>query len=327
MDHFYYDKEHEKSKTVNFWGYTAKIGANYNLDDHHNVFFNTGIISRAPFFSGGAFLSSQVSHATNPNAINEKVISAELGYGYRSRMLNINFNAYYTKWLDKTMTKTIDYAPGGEFVDRFSINMEGVNARHMGAEVDLTIRPTPWVDLSAMFSYGDWQWDSNATGYWYNESGQPISDNKGTIASGIQADDHAKSMINLKGVKVGGSAQTTAAFGANFRLSKELRCGLDYNMYGRNYADFSFSGSDLVMNGETTFADPWRAPSGGQFDLNASYKFKIGTCEANLIGNVDNLFNQQYIIDSYNGDGTWQGAFRVFYAFGRTYSLKLKVNF
>lgn len=54
-DHFYYDKEHAKSETVNYIGYTAKVGANYNIDDYHNVFFNTGIISRAPFFSGGAF--------------------------------------------------------------------------------------------------------------------------------------------------------------------------------------------------------------------------------------------------------------------------------
>lgn len=327
VDHFYYDKEHEKSKTVNFWEYTIKGGANYNFDDHHNVFFNTGLISRAPFFSGGAFLSAQVSHATNPNAINEKVFSAELGYGYRSSILTVNFNAYYTKWLDKTMTRSIDYAPEGVVVDRFAINMEGVNARHMGAEVDLIFRPYPWVDINAMFSYGDWQWDSNATGYWYNEAGQPVSDNKGTIASGIQAADHAKSTINLKGVKVGGSAQITAAFGANFRVSKEIRVGLDYNLYGRNYADFSFSGSDLSMNGETNFATPWKAPSGSQFDLNASYKFKIGGCDASLIGNVNNLFDQDYIIDSYNGDGTWQGAFRVFYAFGRTYSVKLKVSF
>ena len=75
-DHFYYDKEHAKSETVNYIGYTAKVGANYNIDDYHNVFFNTGIISRAPFFSGGAFLSSRVSNATNPNAVNEKVLSA-----------------------------------------------------------------------------------------------------------------------------------------------------------------------------------------------------------------------------------------------------------
>ena len=53
-----------------------------------------------------------------------------------------------------------------------------------------------------MLSVGDWQWDSNATGYYYNGQGQPLADLKGTIASDIYAPDHAKSEVQLKGVKV-----------------------------------------------------------------------------------------------------------------------------
>ena len=82
-DRFYYDKAHAKSETVNFLGWTAKGGVNYNLTENHNIFANIGYISRAPFFSGGAFLQSATSNATNPDAINEKVFSAELGYGFR----------------------------------------------------------------------------------------------------------------------------------------------------------------------------------------------------------------------------------------------------
>ena len=45
-DFFYYDKDHEKSKTMNFIGGTVKGGVNYNIDRHNNVFFN-GDTSRA----------------------------------------------------------------------------------------------------------------------------------------------------------------------------------------------------------------------------------------------------------------------------------------
>ena len=48
-DRFYYDKQHAESETVNFIGYTVKGGANYNLNEYHNVFANVGYISRAPF--------------------------------------------------------------------------------------------------------------------------------------------------------------------------------------------------------------------------------------------------------------------------------------
>lgn len=72
-DRFYYDADNAKSETVDYLGYTIKGGANYNLTSEHNVFANVGFISRAPFFSGGAFLNSTVSNETNPDAVNEKI--------------------------------------------------------------------------------------------------------------------------------------------------------------------------------------------------------------------------------------------------------------
>lgn len=327
-DRLYYDKQHAESETVNFIGWTAKGGANFNISDHHNVFANIGYISRAPFFSYGAFLSAAVSNATNPNAVNEKVFSAELGYGYRSSWLNVNLNAYYTRWMDKTMTKGGDILDeNSNPVDRYSINMQGVDARHMGVELDFVAEPTRWLTINGMLSVGDWQWDSNATGYYYNGQGQPLADLKGTIASDIYAPDHAKSEVQLKGVKVGDSAQLTGALGATVKFLDGFRAGLDYNFYANNYADFALNGSSLVVGGVKTFKDPWKIPSGGQFDFNASYRFKIGSCKATLYGNINNVFNQEYIVNATDADGTWQNAYGVFYAFGRTYSLRLKINF
>ena len=100
LDKFYYDAQHAKSKKLNFIGWNVKGGANYNIDRHNNVFFNAGYISRAPFYSGGAFLSSGVSNATNPNAVNEKFMSFEVGYGFKSSIISADVNAYYTKWMD-----------------------------------------------------------------------------------------------------------------------------------------------------------------------------------------------------------------------------------
>ncbi len=328
-DRLYYDAAHAKSEKVNFIGFTAKGGANYNITDHHNIFANIGYISRAPFFSYGAFLQAQTSNATNPDAVNEKIFSVELGYGYRSSWLTANLNAYFTRWMDKTMTSGGDITNANkEVIDRYSINMQGVDARHMGIELDLIANPTRWLDINGMFSLGDWQWDSNATGYYYNSLGQPLKDIKnGEIASGIQAPDHAKSVVNLKGVKVGGSAQLTAALGAQVHFSG-FRGGLTYTWYARNYSDYDLDGSMLSPDGNVTVTQPWKIPSGGQLDLNASYTFPLGKCKATLYGNVENVFNQRYIVDATDGGtGKWENAYEVFYAFGRTYSLRLKVAF
>ena len=112
------------------------------------------------------------------------------------------------------------------------------------------------------------------------------------------------------------------------KVNRDLRVGLDYTYAGNLYADYQLSSNAIIAGQTLEVSDPWRVPSGGQFDLNASYRFKIGKCNATLYGNVNNLLDYKYIVDAYDGGtGTWDSAYRVFYAFGRTYSLKLKVNF
>ena len=93
------------------------------------------------------------------------------------------------------MTRSNDYsyndASGTVVNDRAIINMSGVNARHMGIELELKSTPADWLELTVMLSLGDWQWDSNPIGYYYNSLGQPLADLKGTIADAIGSGNHA----------------------------------------------------------------------------------------------------------------------------------------
>lgn len=328
-DRFYYDADHADSEKLNFWAGTIKGGANYNLDEYNNVFVNAGYISRAPFFSGGAFLNSTVSNATNPNAVNEKIASVEVGYGFQNRFFKSTINAYFTKWMDKTMTKTGDYTLEDGTQDRYIVNMEGVDARHMGIEVEVVAKPTSWAEFTGMLSIGDWVWDSNTTGYFYNSANQPLADIKGHVASGIQAKDHATMTLLLDKVKVGGSAQTTAAVGMSFRPMDGLRIGADWTLRARNYADWAINSNDIVPFGEKKYDEAWKIPSASTVDLNASYSFKMSDkMKGTLSGNVENVLDQEYIADAYDGAGhDWKTAYRVFYGFGRTYSVRFKIAF
>lgn len=328
IDHFYYDEEHAKSGMYNFLGGTAKFGANYNIDRHHNVFANVGYISRAPFFANGVFLQQATSNATNPDPVNEKVFSVEAGYNFRSRIFSATLNAYYTKWLDKTAVRGGSIEQGEHAGDRYAMNLTGVDARHMGIEFNCTFVPTKWLELTGMVSLGDYIWDSNAKGYFYNQLGQPLKNSAGDIASGVMAEDHAWGVLNQKGIKVGGSAQTTAAIGATFRPFKGFRIGADWKVSDRNYSDYSINTPSF--NNTITVHKPWRIPWGNQLDLNASYRFDIGGVSATLYGNVHNLFNYNYVVDAYSDsavDANWENIYGVFYSFGRTFSMKLRVNF
>lgn len=320
-DRFYYDAANALSKTISFLGYSAKGGANYNINTNHNVFANIGIISRAPFFSGGAFLQSTTSNITNPNAVNEKAFSAEIGYGFRSKYLSGNVNIYRTNWIDKTMVRAINANTANSLV----ANMQGVNALHQGVELDFVAKPFKDLEITGMASIGDWNWQNNATGYLYNAQGQPV-DALGNVVATIMGTDHAKVDVNLAGIHVGNSAQTTAALGVNYQILKGFRLGIDGNYYGRNYSNFNISsvGTSLAP---ATFAQPWMIPDAITFDFMANYRFKIGEYDAILAGNVYNLFDSIFIADATDGSDHTEKTSTVFYGFGRTWSVSLKVKF
>lgn len=329
-DHFYYDDAHSKSDKVNFLGGQIKGGANYNINRHNNVFFNVGFISRAPFFSN-AFAAYNVSNILNKNAVNEKTFSAEIGYGFSNRVFALTLNAYYTKWIDRAIMRS-GYMQATN--DRYVLNLQGIDARHMGVELDFTYKPATWFELNGMLSMGNWEWVSNATGYYYDSQGQPLAVVKGsldgTLASGIYAPDHASSTLNYKGIKVDGSPQTTGALGVTFKPFHGLRVGADWVFEARNYTDQYLNTSDLSFTKPLDVAQPWKMPWGHTTDLHASYRFNFGGLDATLSGSVNNLFNYNYITHGQSpltSDGNWRNAQFVFYSFGRTYSMKLRLNF
>ncbi|HEY9170468.1 MAG TPA: TonB-dependent receptor [Lutibacter sp.] len=320
VDRFYYDSDKSDSETISFLGFSAKGGANYNLDDNHNVFVNLGTISRAPFLSGGAFIQSTISNVTNPNAINEKAFSYEFGYGYRSSSFSANLNLYSTEWKDKTLVRAVN----ANSPESLIVNMEGVDALHQGVELDFRYKLIENLTITGMVSIGDWNWKNDASGYLYNRTGQP-TDKNGNIVE-LLSPEHAKIDINIGGIHVGNSAQTTAAIGLQYEIGGSFNIGVDGNYFGRNYANYNISSVGSSLN-PTTYAQPWEIPDATTFDLNLSYKFKIGNFDSRLSANVQNALDTEYIADATDGpDHDWKTS-PVFYGFGRTFSTSLKIKF
>ncbi|MCQ2334156.1 MAG: TonB-dependent receptor, partial [Paludibacteraceae bacterium] len=255
---------------------------------------------------------------------------AEIGYGFHNEFVNIALNGYFTEWMDKTMTAytTLDNQSTGY------LNMTGVDARHMGLEFELKSRPTKWLEINAMFSIGDWQWDKDGVkGYYYDEQGTPVS-KTGTFTT-AGAEDHAWAMINMKGIKVGGSAQTTANLGVTFKPFKGFRIGAEYTLYDRNYSYYSFSGSNLSINKSVDVMAPMKLPTGGQMDMRASYSFPLGKCNATISGNINNVLDQIYIEKAWNPSTVTSASVTeanmdniyMFFSYGRTWNIRLKVAF
>lgn len=287
-----------ESDWVDFVGYGIKGGGNYNLDLNNNIFVNVGYFSKAPFLDN-VFLDED-NIVPNAEAVNEKVFSAELGYGFRGEKLSANVNVYYTNWLDKSFGGSI-----GTGEDIFFYNLQGIDALHQGVEVDFRYKATDDLTLTGMVSLGNWQWKSNVSADIRNQAGD-IVDTVEVFADGI---------------KVGDAAQTTFALGADYKLAARSNIYVDYNFAGDNYASY-----DVTNRGGNDLPEVWQIPDFGLFDVGVRHSFDMGSFEATLIGKINNAFNTEYVSDANDIDGTSNTAL-VYYGPGRTYSVGLKVNF
>lgn len=288
--------------TFNFFGYGAKGGLNYNLSERHNVYANVGYFEKAPGFD--AVFPNFNNEDVNENAENQKITSFEIGYGLRAAGFTANLNVYRTLWQDRTFHDSF-YGPNGE---EFFANILGVNAVHQGVELDARWRVSTDFTLTGMVSLGDWTWQNNL-------------ENVGIIFEGNVIDEVD---AYIAGLHVGDAAQTTMALGANYQLLPDLRVSLDYNYYDRLYANFDPTSRSSESD---SGVDAWQLPAFGIFDLNLSYKMKIAGMDASLYGNIYNLANEKYVMDAQDGTNHDAYTSRVYYGYGRTWNLGMKIKF
>lgn len=278
-----------------FLGYSAKGGANYNLDDYHNVFANIGYFEKAPF-SNAVFLNFR--NDINEGAKNQKIFSAELGYGYRSADFRVDLNVYRTAWNDKTLVQRFqnpDNTTG-------SANILGLNALHQGVELEMNYRPFEGLTLNGMASLGDWTWRNDIRNV-------DIFDEEQNLVTTID--------LFVEGLKVGGSAQTTFAAGADYEIMEGTHVRANWNYFDDLYAEF-----DPETRSTRELGQSWELPAYGLVDVGVTHKFDLGDFEAMLIGNIYNMLDTEYLSIARGGrtDG-------VYYGFGRTFNIGAKINF
>ncbi len=305
IDYFNYLDSDDLQETdwVSFFAPSIKGGANYNINDAHNIFANIGYFERAPFFDQ-VFLN--FVNDVNEEAENQKIFSTEIGYGIRTSKLRVNLNVYRTSWQDKPFTQTIFVTETGE---NYTANILGVDALHQGIEFDFSYKPIDNLTINGMASIGDWKWDSNVQDVMiFDEEQNPI------LEEGID--------LFLKDIPVGGSAQNTFALGGDYEVLPGTTIRANWTYIDKLYTQFDILG---VSSGDDY--RPWEIPSYGLLDAGLTHKFEFGGFEATLNGNVNNVLDTEYVSFGFDGSGSNAETASVWYGFGRTYTVGMKINF
>ncbi|MCH2231057.1 MAG: TonB-dependent receptor [Crocinitomicaceae bacterium] len=261
----------ETSNTGWKWlfGGTIKAGANFNVTEKSNVFMNLGYLSRTPQYS------NVVDNNTNQffeEILNENIYAFELGYGFRSKKLSVNFNGYYTYWENKPFPYGVSIPDPQDPTEFIRANVNGMDALHVGAEVDASYRVSKKWSIEGMVSYGDWTWQSTE-----------IVDVLGTEFE-----------FDAKGVHVGDAAQSTYAASIRYAFVKNGYLKVKYSYFDRYYSDFD----PFSLTGANGGTESWEIPSYGLMSIHAGYRLRFEKSSLNFRANVFNALNTLYISDA-----------------------------
>lgn len=306
---FFAEPGNALSEEENVLGGYVKGGANYNINDRHNVFANAGFISRQPLFDA---VFPNFQNEINPDLQNEQITSVELGYGYNSYWFDVSLNLYSTVWGNRFIEESFPNEQGNFGTAQF----DDVDQRHNGIELETTVRPMENLTFEGMLSVGDWKYTNNFSATLFDDNNNQI----GTTT------------LYTKDVKVGNAAQFVGFIGADYRFG-DLSVDAGYRHVDNLYADYSIT-DDAFTNPDNKGA--LKLPSYGLVDLGTTYRFEFFGQSASVRVNINNLFDTTYIAESNtnihaeSGDPTWKGIDKrnfVWYGFGRTWNASLSYEF
>jgi len=310
--------EPQASDWVSLMGGNVKGGFNYNINDNHNVFVNTGFYSKQPLFR--AVFPNYTDNNTNDGLKNEKVIAYEAGYGFTNKNYKLKLNLYQTSWNDRfaLVSGYFDTDNDGIPETRGEAKLYGIKEIHTGVELEGSAKFGK-LKIFGMFSMGNWNYASNVTAPFYDENNDPIGTEVQTLY--------------LDGVKVGDAAQLTSRIGANYNIIKGLYIDANYLYADNLYANFD----------PTSFTDPegtneaLKLPGYGLVDASLTYKFNFkNSNRLTARFSMNNVLDNHYISESDTnyplepGDESWNGintSNRVFFGWGRSWNISLKYSF
>lgn len=300
-----------------FPGFTIKTGANYNIDEHYNVFVNVGYMNLAPRFNT-VFDNNNKEY---PGTKHQKVLAGEIGAGARYKKIAANLNAYYTQWKDKAPSSSPTVSIAG---DPYTYDLTGLNVNLMGLELDFNWKPVRSLQVEGLFSMGSWVYQSAGRVYLYDAN--------------YVLEDTVE--YSAKGVHLGDAAQTQVGAAVRWEPVAGLYIKPRYTFFARNYANFDpialipvYDNSNQLI-GDNRDRESWKAPSYGLLDINAGYEFKEQVSKnpdkqirVAISLSVNNVLNASYITDALNGANFNASSALVYMGLGRRVTAGLRFSF
>lgn len=217
-----------KSKVAEFLNFGVKSGAVYKVSGRQNLEINTGYFTKAPGFRN-AFVNPRQNDLQVPDLTEEKILTGDISYRYRSSFINFRLTGYYTEISDITEVSYY-YADGLSGLERENTTafvqevLSGMDKQYYGMEVGAESQLTSTIKVKSALAMGEYIYSNNP--------------NLSLSSSGFDvALDYGNAY--LKNYHLPGGPQTAAQLGFEYRDPDFWWFGTTLNYFSNVFIDIN----------------------------------------------------------------------------------------
>lgn len=323
------DNSYGKSKGQNFTNFGVKGGLTYKVDGRNYLFAHASYSTRAPYFRD-VFVSPRTRNTAIANPKSEKVTSVESGYVLNAPNIKARFSGYFTQFQDQTKTMSFYHDDYRNFVNYTLTNIDKI---HVGAELGLEAKLYRGLSATLAATLGRHFYTSR-------QNATVTLDNSAEVLT-------SNEKIYSKHFKVGGTPQSAATLGLNYRSPKFWFANLNFNYFGDQWMDFNpirrtwdaIEGLDKASNQYNQIIQQQRLKGQFTMDIFGGYSWRIDKTFDKIkksqyiylnvgINNITN--NRKHITGGYeqlrydfDNQNPEKFPSRYFYAYGINYFISL----
>ncbi|MGJ8591634.1 MAG: carboxypeptidase-like regulatory domain-containing protein [Aquaticitalea sp.] len=237
------DNSFGKGDKLEFTGLGAKGGFTYKISGKHLLDFNGGYLTKAPSIRNTYTNSREsqdyvgyINGVKNPDIdiTEEKILSADASYLFRSPIVKARLTGFYTKIEDANEVGF--FFTQGSTTGFIQEVLAGVDKKHFGGELGIEAQITPTILLKGAASVGQYTYDNNPNLY-------VTSTSEDFIDTQVEGDVINTSGVvttsNLKDYRVAGGPQTAYSVGFEYRDPDYWWFGATANFFENTYIDIS----------------------------------------------------------------------------------------
>ncbi|WP_372639598.1 carboxypeptidase regulatory-like domain-containing protein [Ancylomarina sp.] len=341
------DNSYGESEKLYYFNYGVKAGVTYKKDGKNYFSANAGYMTKAPTFRN-VFLSPRTRHTSLKDKgqnTDEKIMTVDLGYSYRSPNFKLKANAYYTKFQDQIKTMGFYHDESRTFVNSIQ---SGVDKTHMGIEIGFDYKLLDELSLIGAIAVGEHKYDSRPllTMIADNED-QPVQDAVPVYVTDFKETGYPQQAYTV-GLKY--SSDNYWWVGVNANYYREMY--LSYNPLRRTKAAFDrykdvtdysddIESSDLFTGLLNKVTSQSKLDDQFTLDLNIGkswridykYYININLSVSNVLNNTD-FITGGYEQSRIKTDSKYESEYdisqfppKLYYAYGRNFFLNMSFRF